>query len=273
MPFLEIADKVMIHYEEAGTGPPVVFVHGWGMSGRVWRFQEELADICRVITVDLRGHGTSTASPDHCGLAEFTADLSFLFDRLGLVGATAVGWSMGSEVALAAFPVLRERLAALILVGGTPRFTESDDYPHGLPLEAMRGLALRLHRNYQKTMGEFFRQMFIVGELTREQENRIAREIVMGGRLPAPETALATLATLAEADLRAALPAIDIPVFLIHGGADSICLPTASQFMAERLPQARLTVMDGIGHAPFLSRPAEFNELVRIFLRNVYGTD
>ncbi len=273
MPFLESTDNIMIHYEEAGTGHPLVFVHGWAMSGRVWRFQEELADMCRVITVDLRGHGRSSAPCGCCGLAEFSADLSLLFDALGLSRATIVGWSMGAEVALVAFPALRKRLAGLILVGGTPRFAAGDGYPHGLPADETRGLALRLRRNYQKTMGEFFRRMFAVGELTREQENRIAREIVMGGRLPAPETAQLALADLAEADLRAVLPTVDLPLLLIHGVADTICPVGASQFMAERLPQARLAVMDGAGHAPFLSRPAEFNALIRNFLRDVYGSD
>jgi pimeloyl-ACP methyl ester esterase len=273
MPFLETADKVVIHYEEAGSGFPLVFVHGWAMSGRVWRFQEELANVYRVITMDLRGHGRSSASPGRCGLMEFAANLSLLFDRLGLSRATIIGWSMGAEVALAVFPVLRKRLAALILVGGTPRFTAGDDYPHGLPGEETRGLALRLRRNYQKTMGEFFRRMFAEGELTREQENRIAREIVMGGRLPDPETAQETLAALAEADVREVLPTIDIPVLLIHGSEDSICFPAASKFMVERLPQAQLTVLEGVGHAPFMSRPAEFNELIQNFLREVHGTD
>jgi pimeloyl-ACP methyl ester esterase len=273
MPFLETADKVTIYYDEAGSGPPFVFVHGWAMSGRAWRFQEELASICRFITVDLRGHGRSSPSPGRCGLVEFTADLALLFDRLGLSRATIVGWSMGAEVSLAAFPALHKRLAALVLVAGTPCFTAGSDYPHGLPLEETRGLALRLRRNYQKTMGEFFRRMFAEGELTREQENRIAREIVMGGQLPDPETAQTTLATLAEADLRAVLPTVDLPVLLVHGSADTICLPGASQFMTEQLHQARLTVIEGVGHAPFLSRPAEFNEIIRNFLREVYGAD
>ncbi len=273
MPFLESSDKVMIHYEESGGGHPLVFVHGWAMSGRVWRFQKELADMYRFITVDLRGHGKSSAAQGCCSLAEFSADLSLLFDTLGLARATIVGWSMGAEVVLASFPALRKRLAAIVLVGGTPRFSKGDGYPHGLPVEETRGLALRLRRNYQKAMGEFFRRMFVEGELSREQENRIAREIVMGGRLPAPETAQMALAFLAEADLRAVLPTVDLPLLLIHGAADSICPAGASRFMAERLPQAQLAVLDGVGHAPFLSRPAQFNEVIRNFLRDVYGTD
>ncbi len=273
MPFLESMVNVTLHYEEAGIGHPLVFVHGWAMSERVWRFQEEeLSAMCRFISLDLRGHGKSSASHDCCSLADFSTDLSLLFDTLGLSRATIVGWSMGAEVALAAFPALRDRLAAIILVGGTPRFTKSDDYPYGQPAEETRGLALRLRRNYQKTMGDFFRRMFVAGELTREQENRIAREIIMGGRLPSPETAQMALAALAEADLRAVLPTVDLPLLLIHGVADTICPVGASRYMAKRVPQARLAVLDGMGHAPFLSRPDEFNALIRDFLGVVYGT-
>jgi pimeloyl-ACP methyl ester carboxylesterase len=171
-------------------------------------------------------------------------------------------------VALAAFPEIRERLAGLVLVGATPRFTTTDSYPHGLPVNEPRGMGLRLRRNFSRTMGEFFRQMFAQGELSREQENRITREIVMGGRLPQPEAAVAALDILASADLREALPEIDRPVLLVHGAADTICPPGAARFMAERLPHARLIEFEAVGHAPFLSRPAEFNAVLRRFLQD-----
>jgi pimeloyl-[acyl-carrier protein] methyl ester esterase len=80
-----------------------------------------------------------------------------------------------------------------------------------------------------------------------------------------------TLETLATVDMRAVLPSIDLPVQLIHGGRDAICLPAGVHFMAEHLPNARLTVLEGLGHAPFLSRPGEFNGFLGDFLRDVYG--
>ncbi|HBG06938.1 MAG: O-methylpimelyl-ACP methylesterase [Geobacteraceae bacterium GWC2_58_44] len=265
MPFAETPAGVTLHYDETGSGRPIVFLHGWAMSGRVWRFQQRLVDDSRLIFLDQRGHGQSSPSEGYT-VQDFAGDLVSFFDQLALDNAVLVGWSMGVHVALQAFPALRSRLAALVLVGGTPRFTTADDYPHGQsPLE-VKGLGLRLRRDYQKTMGEFFRGMFAEGEMQGVQYQRIVHEIVMGGRSPDPDTARQSLQILSVVDLRDQLPLIDRPVLLIHGELDKICPASASAYMADRLPMGRLKVMEGCGHAPFMTRPEQFNGLVREFL-------
>ncbi|WP_243688480.1 alpha/beta fold hydrolase [Geotalea toluenoxydans] len=105
------------------------------MSSVVWSFQRELADRRRLITMDLRGHGQSAPS-ETVTLEAFANDLIELFTRLDLHDAILVGWSMGVQVVLQAFKGLRPRLAGLVLVGGTPRFSAAADYPH---LAAGRG--------------------------------------------------------------------------------------------------------------------------------------
>jgi len=241
------------------------------MTGRVWRFQHLLADDCRLIVPDLRGHGRSSSPAAGFSLADLASDIVALFERLDLANAVLLGWSLGAQVALAAFQPIRKRLAGLVFVGATPRFTVTDGYPYGIPATEPRGMGLRLKRNFSKTMGEFFRSMFVEGELDRRQENRIAREIVMAGRLPEPEVALATLDILATADLREMLPVVDLPVLIIHGSADAICPVGVAHYLIGRIANARLVEFNGVGHAPFLSRPDEFNAAVRKFLREVYG--
>ena len=242
-------------------------LHGWAGSSRLWHFQRELSDTCRLVIPDLAGHGRSGAPEVGYLLEDLASDIVTLFERLDLKDALLLGWSLGSQVALAAFPQLRERISGLVLVSATPRFTATDGYPHGLSANELRGMELRLKRDFNRTMGEFFRGMFAAGELTREQEERINREIVMGGELPEPAVTRAALAILSTADLREMLPSIDRPVLLIHGSVDAICPPGAARYMAERLPDARLVLFDGAGHAPCLSRPEEFNAIQRDFLQ------
>lgn len=268
MPFVETSTGVTLHYEEIGSGRPIVFLHGWAMSTRVWRFQQQLDDDRRLIFLDQRGHGQSATAPGY-KLDDFAADLAAFFDRLELSDAVLVGWSMGVQVALQAFPVLRSRLAALVLIGGTPRFTTADEYPHGQSAVEVKGLSLRLRRDYQKTMGDFFRGMFAEGEMAGAQYQRIVHEIVMGGRSPDPDTARQSLEILSVADLRDGLPLIDRPVLLIHGEFDKICPASASAYMADRLPMGELKVMPGCGHAPFMTQPEQFNELLLEFLARV----
>jgi len=268
MPFVETSTGVTLHYEEIGSGRPIVFLHGWAMSTQVWRFQQQLDDNCRLIFLDQRGHGQSSTAPGY-KLDDFAVDLVAFFDRLELSGAVLVGWSMGVQVALQAFPALRSRLAALVLIGGTPRFTTADQYPHGQSAVEVKGLGLRLRRDYQKTMGDFFRGMFAEGEMEGAQYQRIVHEIVMGGRSPDPDTARQSLEILSVADLRDGLPLIDRPVLLVHGEFDKICPASASAYMADRLPMGELKVMQGCGHAPFMTQPEQFNELLLEFLARV----
>jgi len=247
-------------------------LHGWSMSGRVWHFQKELADSCRLIIPDLRGHGRSSSPVSGYLLENLVGDVVALFERLDLTEAVVLGWSIGSQVALAAFSLLQTRLAGLVLVGATSRFTTTDGYPWGLPVTELRGMGLRLRRDFNGTMEEFFRGMFAPEELSCEQENRIIREIVVEGPLPQQAVAQATLNILASADLRAILPEIRRPVLIIHGSSDTVCPPGAARYLAKRIPDARLVELNGVGHAPFLSRPVEFNAVLRSFLREkVYG--
>nr|WP_136526948.1 alpha/beta fold hydrolase [Geomonas ferrireducens] len=255
----------MMHFQEIGTGRPVVFVHGWAMSGKAWSFQRELADAGRLIFVDLRGHGQS-APADSYTLDDYASDLVSFFEGHALTDAVLVGWSMGTQVALHAFPALRERLAGMVLVGGNPRYASTDDYPHGKPPVEVKGMGLRLRRDRQKTMGDFFKGMFAEGELDHALYQRIVHEIVMGGRAPDPEAALRSLDILSSADLREQLPEVDRPVLLVHGELDTVCPASASSYMGERLPSARVEIYPGCGHAPFMSRPERFNEQLREFI-------
>jgi len=267
MPFIETSAGVNIYYEEAGEGRPLVMLHGWSGSGRLWHFQQELADSFRMIIPDLRGHGHSSIPTEGFTIDDLVNDIVTLFERLELTDAILLGWSLGSQVALAAFLCLRQRVSGLVLVGATARFTATDGYPHGLKATEPRGMGLRLKRDFTGTMGDFFRSMFAQGELTPEQEGRIGREILADGRLPAPDSAQSALAILASTDLRERLPEIDRPVLIIHGSADLICPPGAARYLAEHLPDPRLVEFSGVGHAPPLSRPKEFNSCVRGFLR------
>ena len=265
MPFIETSGGAPLHYDETGKGRPVVFLHGWAMSARVWRFQQELDASCRLLLLDQRGHGLSTPAPGYT-VEDFAGDLTSCFEKLELRDAVLIGWSMGVQVALQAFPKLRSRLAALVLVGGTPRFTACDDFPHGAPSLEVKGMGLRLRRDYQKTMGDFFKGMFAQGEMDAAQYQRIVHEIVMGGRSADPDAVRQSLQILSVADLREELPSIDRPALLIHGELDTICPAAASSYMARYLPMAELSIMAGCGHAPFMTRPEQFNALVRAFL-------
>jgi len=251
-------DGSRLAYWDRGEGRPLLFLHGWLMSHKVWAYQLQLCDSFRVVAPDLRGHGESGG--DGFSYSGCANDLAGLMNHLELEDAVVVGWSMGAQIALRSLPQLRDRVSAFVLVGGTPCFCSREDYPNGVPLAEARGMALRLRRGFSKTAGEFYRGMFSPEDERSNDIGSMAKTVV--GRLPQLQVALDALDELVNSDLRSQLQDVDLPVLLLHGDADRICPSGASHYMYEHLPDSRLQLFHGAGHAPFLTRTAEFNSLL-----------
>jgi len=263
------SDGTRLVYCDRGHGRPLLFLHGWLMSHNVWKFQAPLADNFRVVAPDLRGHGASGGTG--FSYSGCVADLVELLNHLGLEKTIIVGWSMGAQIALQAWPLMRDRVAALVLVGGTPRFCSGDDYEHGVPYAEARSMALRLRRSFTRTAGEFYLGMFSPEDQREHDLNALAKTIVTS--LPQLPVALAALDELITADLRSLLVEVTVPVLLVHGESDRICLPGASRYMQAMLPDSHFQLFPGGGHAPFISRPTEFNEQLSVFARGMYEAD
>lgn len=253
-------------YEECGAGTPVVFLHGWCMSSAVWRLQREgLSDSFRVITIDLPGHGQSSPPPVGFQIRSCTGDIAGIFESLQLHGALLAGWSLGSLIALEAFGRLRERLSGLVLISGTPRFTQGAGYSCGLPGADVDGMARKVERSLCRAREGFAARMFAPGELGDPVLAALVRELLSNLPLPTVDVAIQALDALAGADMRDRLASVDLPTLVMNGDRDVICLPQASEFLALRIPSARQELFAGCGHAPFLTRSERFNACLKEF--------
>lgn len=262
MPLLLTDSGVRLAYADRGAGAPLVLVHGWSLSSAAFDDLGARLPDRRLVLPDLRGHGGSAPAP--FALEDLGRDLALLLERLELRGAVLAGWSLGAQAALAAVSAVRARLAGLVLISGTPRFTVGDGWPHGQPAQALEVLAHRVRRDPARAAARFFDGMFAPGELDGTAR---ARAAALRAAVPPPAAAaaLAGLDVLAAADLRPALAGIDLPALVIHGSADPICPPGAGRALAEGIPGARLALLPGAGHAPHLTRPDEVAALLRAF--------
>ena len=255
MKTMALADGRQIGWRERGEGPAVILLHGWGMSSAIFtEALEALSDRFRVLAPDLRGHGISDSGSGY-GLDDFASDLRQWIDALGLSEVRLLGWSLGGEVALTLLPSLRCRVDRLALVSTTPCFTVSDDWHEGLPSAQVRAMARDLKRNLQRAMGDFFMLQFDGETRSRQRLKEILDFSVRNSSLPPLDVALEALETLRTSDLRHLLPEIDCPTLVMHGLLDRIVPPGAAEKLSESLPQGRLRVYEGVGHAPFLSCP------------------
>jgi pimeloyl-[acyl-carrier protein] methyl ester esterase len=245
-----------LHVEDEGRGPPVLLIHGWAMaSAALGPLADRLAAGRRILRYDLRGHGASAPAPS-ATLDDHAADLAGLLDSLALEGSMVVAWSLGAQVLLRALPAIRGRLGGGVLIGATPRFTSADGWIHGLPARQVELLAQRFRRDPARTRTRFLRDLLAPAE---REALGLARLAALDAAMPLPDPAAAAagLDVLATADLRPSLADVDLPILLVHGEADPICLPGGSLAMAGAIPGARRLLLPGAGHAPFLTREAE----------------
>lgn len=270
MPFVD-----GLWYEEQGDGRPILFVHGWCMSSAVWELQREsVANGYRFIAVDLRGHGRSEASHDGIkGFAGYAEDIVRLVEQLDLNELVVVGWSLGAQATLAAYPFLKDRLAGLILVGATPRFSAAAHFPFGLPPKEAEGMRIKVRRNLERALTGFHRNMFSDDELrdpaTADQIERLLATILA----PSSEVALDGIEALMEEEVMEQARQVVCPVLLLHGDQDRVCLPAASVWLEQTIVSSRRITYHGCGHAPFLSCSEQFNQDLISFVRGLHGTD
>ena len=272
MPWYEndICDRLW--YEELGSGPPLILLHGWCMSSAVWRFQfDALSENFRVIAPDLRGFGRSSDCSIDCNFSGFAADLAALIRHLDSADILLTGWSMGAQVALQALPLIREKLAGLVLVSATPTFIGRDDFSHALSRIEADGMALKVRRNIHRALTGFISRMFAPGELDDVALAGQVSDVLSTVPVPTVEVALQSLQALVDADMREIAAAVDLPTLIINGDSDIICLPEASAWLSNTISASRQSIFTGCGHALFLTCSSRFNAELTGFFRRISG--
>jgi pimeloyl-[acyl-carrier protein] methyl ester esterase len=263
---MQLADGRRLAWRESGEGLPLVLLHGWSMSSVVFpEVRGHLDRQRRVLAPDLAGHGRSAPAADY-GLAALARDLEQWLAALDCPQVDLLGWSLGGQVALELALGGRVAVRRLILVAATPRFMAAEDWPHGLPPGQVRAMARDLRRNYQRTLGEFFKLQFAGEDLSGGRLRQILAFAVRPVAPPPLEVALATLETLRRTDLRPRLDDLRIPTLVHQGNLDTITLPGAGKALADLLPCARLASVPGVGHAPFFSDPQAAARIWQEFL-------
>ncbi len=245
--------------ESAGTGPPLVLLHGWAMhSGLFAPLLPHLTDRFRVHRVDLPGHGRSAPCTRYALDAIVAALAAAVAQAAGTAAPlTLLGWSLGGAVALRWASAEPARVCRLILTGTTPCFIARPDWPHALPAQTLRQFGDELAVSYRLTLQRFVTLQARGSEHARALLAQLRGELFARGE-PTPATLSATLELLAATDLRAELGAIAQPAVVIAGERDTLTPPEAAAWLARALPRGSFHLIRGAAHAAFLSHPAAF---------------
>ena len=240
--------------------PDLALIHGWGLGSGVWQpCAGQWEGIARIHHVKLPGYEDT---PDH-GETFIDAAQSALEDLPD--GVTLCGWSLGGLLAMQAALLAPERIARLILVGGTPSFAQRDGWTAAQPRSLLAGFAEAVAGDTRATLQRFVALMN-QGDTNGRAIGREINRGVLSSPLAPVATLLKGLDWLRDIDLREQVSALRCPVLLIHGENDPLMPIQAARWLAEHLPQAQLQVFRGAAHAPFLNDPEHFAALVGDFL-------
>ena len=261
----KLPDGRQLAWHEVGRGRPLVLLHGWAMSAAVFsEIASLLSSDFRLLIPDLPGHGDSSPSPQN-DLAGISADLGAWLTATENTPVTLIGWSLGGMLSLEIARQNKVAVENLVLIGTTPRFTQSENWPFGLPSVQVRALARNLERRFEATLADFFSLAFAGEEISKERLRTIRTFAVRQSLLPDHGAALGLLNMLAAQDQRAILSEIHQPALVLHGDLDQIAPVAAGRSLAEMLPQGSFSGFSGVGHGPFLSQPHETVARIREF--------
>lgn len=261
-----------LHYEDKGTGQPVVLIHGYPLDGNSWEGQTAaLLDAgYRVITYDRRGFGQSSQPSIGYDYDTFAADLNVVMETLDLQNAVLVGFSMGTgEVARYISTYGSARVAkAAFLASLEPGLLITEDNPDGAaPQEFFQGVVDAVKKDRYAYFTSFYNDFFNLdenlGTRISEEAVRNAWNIAAGSGSIASAAAPLTWAT----DFRADIPKVDVPALILHGTADRILgIDATGRRFAKALPSADYVEIEGAPHGLLTTHTAEVNEALLAFL-------
>jgi len=250
-----------LRLESQGSGAPLLLIHGWGMHGGMWgQVAVQLATKYRVHSVDLPGHGASATCMPY-ELDTLVQLLSEQFDE----PLTLCGWSLGGQIALRWAQLHPAQVKKLVLVATTPCFVQQQDWNCAMAAETLQDFAASLLQNHALTLKRFLALQLRGSENERELLLDL-RALLFANGEPDVAALQGGLEILRDTDMRHQLNQITQPALVIAGERDTLTPLPASEYMAEALPNARLAVMQGAAHAPFLSHQQLFMQQLTSFL-------
>jgi len=267
----ENSGPIELYYEDHGSGPPVVLIHGYSLSGRAWDRQvPALLDAdCRVVTYDRRGFGKSSQPASGYDYDTFAADLNTLMDTLDLRDAVLAGHSMGTgEVTRYLGSYGSGRVTRGVLISPIPPFLlQTDDNQAGLPQTLFDGFIQAATADTPAWMKGFLDNFYNIDQFGGTLVSDQAFQASWNTAAAASAIAAVACITTWQTDFRGDLPKIDVPVLVVQGDADRILpYPNTGQRLPGLIKDMELVVIEGGPHAIAWTHADQVNRALMDFL-------
>ena len=278
MPDIRIDGATTLHYATSGAGEPILLIPGLGLDHSYYRFGIPLLSRhLQVLAVDPRGIGGSTKSPPPYTVEAWADDFAVMIDKLGFGPIHVLGSSLGGSMALALAQRHPGKLKSLIVVGG---FSQLD-------LATELNFRLRLRLIEKLGMSDEVADYMGLWTLTRKFINSDAGFATMRAnqaniRANSAQSYSAFVEALLkwgrcqpgqerEPKFTTLLDSIKTPTLVVTSDNDHLIPKELSDLIAARIAGAKLIVMPGAGHIPFMEQPEEVVRIVLQFLEELDG--
>jgi non-heme chloroperoxidase len=275
MPYITVGAEntapIDLYYEDHGSGPPVVLIHGFPLASAAWEKQVPalLGAGYRTIAYDRRGFGKSSHTAGGYDYDTFAGDLDVIMNELDLFNAVLIGHSMGTgEITRYLSLYGSARVSMAVLISALPPFLlQTPDNPQGVESSVLEGFMHQIvtdRPRYQTAfLNDFFNYEQTKGTLVSEDAYRANWNLAVSA------SAIGTLACVAawQTDFRPDLARIDTPVLIVHGDADRVLPhPATAAALQPALPGSQLITLVGAPHSIPWTHAEDVNAAILEFI-------
>ncbi|WP_020618846.1 alpha/beta fold hydrolase [Paenibacillus daejeonensis] len=270
--YIEVEPHVKLYVEDIGSGPAVLFIHGWPLNHKMFEYQ--LTSLSRqgyrVLGLDLRGFGCSDAPATGYSYDRLADDVRAVIDHLQLEHVTLVGFSVGGAIATRYMARHGQHgVAKLALLGAAvPCFTQREGYQLGMTQEEMNEQIAAVQKDRPKMLEEFGDIFLSQGSGSRKVSKAFQNWLHQLGLAATPWGTIGVGESLRDEELFNDLSAITVPTTLFHGKLDKICPPEFAELQLEGIPGASLVTFEHSGHGMLFDEPEKFDAALLDFLKS-----
>jgi non-heme chloroperoxidase len=265
-------DGTSIFYKDWGTGPTVVFSHGWPLNADAWDAQMLFLGQkgYRVVAHDRRGHGRSEQTWTGNDYDTFADDFAELLENLDLKNVTLVGHSMGGgEVARYIGRHGNKRVKKAVIIGGIPPvMLKSDKNPGGLPMSVFDGIRAGLVADRSQFYKDVSMPFYGYNKPDAKVSQGVRDMFWLQGMQSSVVASYECIKAFSETDFTEDLKKFEVPTLIIHGDADQIVpISDSAELSSKIVKNATLKVIPGAPHGLCTTHSDEINALLLDFLK------
>ena len=282
MLFVKTTDKesgkeVNLRYQEYGTGKPVVFIHGWPLTGDMFEYQtEQLSrEGLRCIAYDRRGFGLSSKVGDSYNYDTLADDLHAVLTELDLRDVTLVGFSMGGgEIARYIGKYGEDRLASAILVSSVTPYMLKTDNHDGVEWKVFQEMIDGIRKDRAEFLAGWAKNFYGIGLLNHPVSDGMLHWTQRMALMGSAKAGIDYVTAFGKTDFRQDLAKFTIPTLIVHGEDDKVVpVEVGGNATAALLPNAVYHKYDNAPHGLFYTHKDRLNRDILAFVNSRVSTD